>query len=460
MPEIEQVEPEAVTDTEAAPARTRAPRSTTPRVVIPPQKGKAQVEIKTRYETDAPESNSTESESNKNSNQTPVVDFSRTSNGKNFSSQNRLIDLFEEIKDTEDYEGEPFMAFITRRQDLMNDTFRRLCTTAESFAPLEITSGSLMSFIPIIQKYNGNSGGRFDITITDSKGADLGIGLSGFVVPNPIIEEHSNGSDTDITKVIQVISEQNRATEARFEKLVATLAEPKPDAFMDLVKQKMMNDFLNPPKPEKSAFDIDEFMAKAVMSTQVANTLGEKFSQTLGAKPNSPDTEKDKTTLEMILGNEMIMSRASDLLTNIFEIVGDLVAAKQQAALAQGMLPQSPNPQPQPQPEPAEDMNMKTIDEIITELESDNPITLENETLVRLAGENPALFQQLKTLAGIMQFDALFGELEKLLPEERVDKFYDSNDELNELGIKIKGRLQELFNVLTAPPPEPEKTTA
>lgn len=397
--------------------------------------------------------------------------------------RNRLADMFSEVRELL-VDGDTYYALVTRRADQMNDRFRIKCNTDTTFPPLELTATALFDFVPAVQHYNYNSGGRFSVIVVDSSGEPVGISIPRFVIPDPVVDQPApEKTHTDLnSQVVDMMSTMMQKSDERFAQMleaIRTQATPQKDRLSEIIEQKMINDILN---PKESEFSADKVIAQIFAS----QTMIEKLSDQLGNSFNKNDTsDREKTTLEMILGNDMIMSKAGDLVNNIATIASNVVASRQQAPVNgypplpqatptpetppqpapeyQASNPAQPAPQPTPETAPTNDaeieQRMQIIKDIITELESDRPLNQDNVFLKNLGQNYPDLQGGLIMLCKTTDFDTLFNQLEQTLPDVFAEFYSPSDerdengevlDELNERGQKIETRLREFYEFMKA----------
>lgn len=422
------------------------------------------------YVQDKPEGEDTKDQAkgdNKNAssgNQTPT--FIRQNQTSNIP-QNRLADMFDEIEDAQDYDGEIFYAMITRRQDMMNDAFARPCFNIEQFPALQIRADMLLNFIPMIQKHNGNSGGLFDVVITDDKGQSIDIGLAGLRIPNPILEnkpQETVNSNNDLTQIINLMREENRANR----EMIQAALNPKRDRLTEILEKKFEQDILNPPEPKNNSIDVANIVQQMMLIPTVMGAMGEGFKGMFANGGNAP--EREKGIVEMLLSNETLVNRASDILDNTLSNIADI--AETAVANRNGVSRQQPvytEPQPQPQPlqetntvdqveEPEETETQETemdrkqlIIDIIKELESDNKLDDTNEFLLGLEEKHLDVYNMLITLCKNMEFENVVAQLGALVPEAFEGLTLKSDPvKLNKRGLHIQGRLREFYDYMKA----------
>lgn len=385
--------------------------------------------------------------------------------------KNRLADIFMELKDIEEQEGEVFYAMVTRRPDLMNDNFRRKCMTAETFPPLQITSNMMMQFLSDIQRYNENSGGRFDIVILDTAYQDTEVGVSGLTIPNPLLEEkkvEEEKTSSDLKLILEHMAKQQLDFQTTIKELL--LQPQKEDDFVALAKEKMRNDILNP--KTAPTVDVAGIIQQIMVVPAVVSAMGEGFK---GMFANNAQPEKTPSTMEMLLGNEMFMDKATGIVENLIDNVSSIaeVAVSNRQPVSNGM-PQQPqwqgnnaNPLPNAPVEnevieveqeipievsQAQMAQQKIVHDILTELESDNALDENNVFFNQMKADNPDIYELLKGMCNLMTFDNAMLRLEQLAPDEfRRYAKEDNPQELSELGIKIQGKLKNLYDFLRKP---------
>lgn len=386
--------------------------------------------------------------------------------------QDRLAQMFSDIKESEEYEGEMFVALITRLQDLMTDNFRRPCMQSISFAPLQITSSYFLNFIPLIQKHNGNSGGRFNIVICDQQGEPLDIGINNLVVSDPIVEEKPNAPDTSNTDTLALVDRIMQQSDQRFAELVKLMREnAKEDEFTALAKEKLRQDILNP--KERDAFNPEKMIENVMTSVAVSEAMAKGFAKMFDR--GEAGTDREKGLLETLLSNELLVDRASQLVESVVNnvaVIANNVAtrpaqpqapAQPQPHYGQPNTGYSPLPNPTPQPSENNEINMtkeeqdKLTLEIIAELEADTPLNDDNVFINNLKEKYPQVYQGLLVACKFMPFETLLEQLENGAPQA-FDNFYkdtgekDSDGEaiyeLNERGQKVEARLREFYEFM------------
>lgn len=440
----------------------------TPTARIPPQKGEADVTTTVKYRApleDIENDNQTINGNRPfqiNNNESPLKNAYPQANTA--APTNRLADMFAELGEYQEYDEQQFLCFLVRRGDYASDKFRRRALAPENFQPFPITVKSVLDLISTIQEINGNSGGRFDIRVLDENGTDTEIGIAGFIISDPPLEKtvstpNGNAQSGDLTAILEMMREERQRTDERFQTIFNELSKPPKESELEkALRQKMINDLVNPPLPQNNAFNADEFITKVFTSQAILETVSNRFAEGFGSK------DKKESTLEMILGNEMIMNTAKDTVAKVVSAAENVIVATQQKNSPQNsgippQIEQTPNieysspPIIEPTAEQIQEAkeSMDMLNEIIAELESDNAITRENETFVKITTEHPKIFKQLEDACKVVPFETILEYLEGQAPETFEPFYADLNAEeveFNERGIKVEKRLRELYDLL------------
>ena len=418
------------------------------------------------YKQDSP--NEREDTKNKNESANQGNANSGQSNANLFEAktalpENKLASLFEELKEYEEFEGETFYALITRRADLMHDNFKKPCLSPQAFPVMQVNSGMMFQFIPQLQKYNGNSGGRFDIVMCADNGESLGdgdVGLNGYVVSDPVeeIKNAESRTQNEGINVIELFEKMNQASEKRFEQMLNAM-RPQEDEFTKLVKEKMRNDFLHPPQRDNNEFDTKQMIANIMGNVAVMQAMGEGFAQMFNKNSGG---EKDKGLLESLLSNEVFLDKAQDVGSRLIDSATDIAIAYRNPQAYQQRhteryeeegeedtgYPPLPPQQQQPQQEKTQqEMDREqVIKDILAELEGDKPLDDTNEFLKVLKEENKDLFILLLMSCKMTTFEKLIEQLSQIVPD--VFAQYGSGTELNEKGQYISGRLKQFYEYM------------
>lgn len=460
MDDLERVAQENESSAPEAKPRARAPRMTAPK-----PRGDARVTVV--YNADISDNETennhipTNAPRGQNNNGFPRVQQNQIPLAQ--TPQNKLAELFGELAD---YDSEQtFYALLTRRIDFFDDDFRSKCTAQQNFAPFPITANSMMQFIPTIQKHNGNSGGRFDIVVVLPTGEPTGIEINHFVVPNPMLEPIAQGAGEQ-SDMLQIIMQMQQKSDERFAQLLlqmqANMRPPEKDRLAQLMEKKIENEIMNP--QTNKGFDASEVVAQIFTAQTMVQTLSEKMAEAFNTNKDAPPL----STIDKLLGNEMVVERGFAFLGNIAQAVETMATQKRNAPQPPPQAPpQYQNPEPTdgyppldaPPPAqaaaPEQDEQTKEIAEMITgiieELESDRPIDDNNAYLNEQKAKYEFYFKQIKMMCNMMSFDDVFAELDKNLPDV-FNQFYDASDELNERGVKIESRLREFYYYMKGEP--------
>lgn len=357
--------------------------------------------------------------------------------------RNRLADFFADLQDFESEDGEIFYALITRRGDMLNDNFRKPSLTPQSFPPLQITSKMLLQFVPIIQKYNGNSGGRFDIVVCDSENEMIDTGLTNFVIADPPIEPIAETSK-EATDVLAIIEKLNEANREQTERLL-TAIKPQEDEFTKMVKEKMRQDFINP--PERKGFDTAEFMQQFMVMPATMSMFADAMSKAM----NNNNGKEDKSLLESLLTNETFIGRASEVVENLTGNLTDIVIAMKNNGnpTPPPSLPNGYNEHNETQTEDDTAMQERRqiIETIIAELNTENPLDDSNAFLLQLKDDNPDIYNVLLISCKSLPFETLISQLQGLVPDAFTGLQNDDST-LNAKGLQLQSRLKEFYDFM------------
>lgn len=369
--------------------------------------------------------------------------------------QNRLADMFAELAEYQEYDGQQFYCFLIRKPDFANDKFRRRALAPENFSPFPITSQSLLDFIPTIQEVNGNSGGRFEIRISDESGIDTGIGIAGFVVTDPIIKETSTApqGNSETSALIEMIRDQQQKSDERFAALLAEMAKPKESDLEKALRQKMIKDIIDPAPPRESEFKPEQLIGQIFASQAMIATLSDQM-----AKAFNKNEPAEQSTLDKVLNSEMAMSYFKDVANSVITTVQQIAASRTAQPQSQP-IPQQPTegypPLQQPQTtEPEREIQeidpevMEQIEKILTALESDEPITLDHPMLVEFKEQKPDDYKRLAEACRIAPLDTILDFIESTVPDAALVSIYKEDGELTERGEKVMKRIEEVYNLL------------
>lgn len=401
--------------------------------------------------------NKTESNS-ENPNQDSNKTLSDYRQGKAQVAENRLAKLFDDLADYEEEENEIYYALVTRKQDMMGDRFRNPVLNNIELPPLQVHSGMMLQFVNILLKANGNSGGRFNIVITDKNGNLLEeIGVNGICFADPIEDEKPTvQGGNEFLEFMKFQSEQNRldreAARKETEALLLSL-KPTKDRFSELAEQRLQDDILNPDK-RKSGINIEETMTRVIESQAVMATMANGFAKMFD---NGGSSEKDEGLLKFILGNEMIVEKGTQTIehmTNVFGALMTRVLAPTAPPITEAEIYEPEETEPYPPiaansttTKTDEDINMEKLElikQVIAELESDRPLNETNKKIQELKSTFPDMYEMLKQTCVGSNFNeakAMLG----IIAREQFNAFKNDEGELKE---SINARLQELYEFM------------
>jgi len=378
--------------------------------------------------------------------------------------------MFEDINYAVKTDGlyDQFFAKLLRQPDAISDRFLVPNREIIELGVIQFSSLDRFNFIPAIQETNGNSGGRFSISVYDSNYQVLSVmrgrvsihaeprpvGLS-LIVPNPqpkpVINNGGNNSDVGLAAILTKITEINQQNHNQ---LMQVLTRPPQrsaveDALQNALIQKLSHDIVNPPQPQNNPNNIENTMANVMGSIAVTQAMAEGIARSLNREP-PPPPEPDWIDKAQKIADLPI---AQQLAGRIMDI-GDALAVK-------GLnLPTDTT-----QENPVDNMQIQTdetqelILDIINEIESENVFDANNETITELAAEYPQHYADLvATCKSGASFEFIFEQLIKRTANMQPSPFlpYLNLNETqtqqkyvwNEAGVKMQGRLRELYEYL------------
>lgn len=372
-----------------------------------------------------------------------------------------LMRVLRELKDYDDDTETEFVAMVTRRQDSMNDNFKRKCLSDEQFLPLYFYVKDVINFPSILFRANKDSGGKFLLIITDNTGNYI---TRYFVtVPNDLLppeqkDEKVNilNSNNDIVTIVRsLIDNQNQQTE----KILATITAQNRPQEKSTLEKAMEAKLLRELTEEKPPVSNDANFMRDIYKNEMfqLKMIGEMFKET-----NTPETPP-LGFLEKMLNNEQFVTSAVDKVGLLASNIVQLIAMKSmQANNPQTVSQTVHNPHPQEvtqQPELTEAVKDESImkqqamfNEITTELERLDaeklPVTLDNPVLIKLSSEYSDIYPMIINFAKMSEFNTVWDILtEQILSDELKDKYLDEQGDLTEQGVKVKGKVKELYEL-------------
>lgn len=387
-----------------------------------------------------------------------------------------LTDL---IKGGDVYDG--FYAHLVRNPDYMSDRFNRPCREMMDLRAVQFSTKDRLNFIEAVQRANGNSGGRFTITIYNLDYTQLmrpnptrrfeQIPLKvNVLITDPVREitpqqpGANNGASGDLAAaLIRMAEMQQENTERILTALTQTHQfgeyRERPKSSLESIMERAMEANLTrmlsgEDRQQQNGFDHQRFMTDLMTSANVMSSMGQAFSKMIHHEPAPPP---EKNFMDYV-------REASDI--PVVQNVTNTVLGLAEAAAVKG-LKLSDNPQANPQQQPQqEESNMNSeqqelLTDIIEALESDEPINGDNETLKELAADYPSEFEDLKAMCQAAPFtnalQLLLGRIGKIKPFPLMDfiNIQATNESgryvFNERGDKLISRLQELHTYLSTP---------
>lgn len=378
--------------------------------------------------------------------------------------------LFEDITfalETQDGLFDSFFAKIARQPDAMSDRFNVPCRELIDLGVIQFSTQDRFNFQSAIQESNGNSGGRFAISIFDSNyapltiykgralqpiGRDVGAIL---VIPNPqpkpTTDNNGAGMDAGLSAVLSKMVEINQSNHREI--INALQRKPEKSTLELALEQKIINDILNPPNHNNGNTAAD-IVANIMQGVAVSTAIGDAMAKNINREP-PPTPEPDWIDkVDKLSQNPM----AQQLIGRIGDIGEAIAVSKMKlnetAPNATNGVDQNNN-MAQAQPDETQELILEIIDEI----ESDNPLNADNETIKELAADYPEHYTDLVAMCQSgASFEFIFDQLIKKTNNMQPSPFYNYLDIeqtnaqgkfiWNEAGVRMKGRLLELYNYL------------
>lgn len=398
----------------------------------------------------------------------PTFVFSPNSNASPRNSVAYLADVLQD-------DGEEiYVAVITRLADVFNDSFFVPCFADQNFPPMQFSpSGMLLNFVPQITKFNNGSGGRFSVRVcrVNGEAVDDAV-LNHFVVANPPRVENpvplgSSGTETALIKFMSDMQERNERFQR--EMMQAIKGDGKNDRFTELAETVLLKKLTEDAKPAQGAEDI---MLKMFMMPQIAEAFADKMRDAMNGGGDKGESEPTWMKVMNSPFGEKIGERAGGILEGLVAVGAQMAQVKAAQAVQQQQSPpivtqpppQTPQPNAlpvQPQAEVVEEIVEETdemtalIEDIIEELETENPLNDDNEFMKELAQdyEMEATFVQM--LCKTKPFEELTGMLMTKAPQVFVGFMEASADgqtpRLSERGVRmIEVRLREFYEYYRA----------
>lgn len=365
-----------------------------------------------------------------------------------------------------------FFAKLVRQPDAINDKFNIPCRDIIEIGVVQFSSTDRFRFIPAIQEMNGNSGGRFSISIYDSEYKEFAtmrnmtykarpVGLILTVTnPQPKPIENTNGnSPNNFESALMKVAEMNQQNHNQLIQILNR--KPEKSGFEIAFEQKMYNEMLNPPQNHNnSATDI---IAGVMQSIAVTQAMGDAIARGINREPPPPP---EKTWIDQLneASENPMLKKLGEKAIDFADNVASNLAVKALNLPTEGF----PNGQPQqtqPQPQPTMQPEIQELDEtqeltldIIGELAGTNPLDASNKMIKSLAVDYPDQFQLLVATCKGASFEFVFDQLIKRTSNIQPSPFIDYLDleqtniqqrfVYNDAGTKLVDRLKLLYEYL------------
>lgn len=377
-------------------------------------------------------------------------------------------------------------AKIVRMPDAIADRFNTPCREVSELGIFQFSIRDRFDFLPQIQRLNADSGGRFVITVYDAEYQPLNYRpvnasihswerpiTASLLVQNPIIkpiaEQQNNnsggGNDTLIIRVLERMEQSNQ--EFRRTMLEQLNRRPEKSVLEMALEQKITNEILNP--SASKGFDVNEFTQTIMTQGAVMAGLGEAFNKMIFREPAAPP---EPTTFDMVMkvADHPVTQQLAGKVMDIVDAAAatQMAIAQKNAGIADAPEAQSEyefDPMPENNPNHIDNFELddnnnmqELITDIVTELESDNPLDGSNVIVQNLQTKFPRQFNMLTMACKGASFDDVF----KMLLEQTVtiepypfkpyldtEASQQQNDYIfNAQGLRMKVRLNEFYNYI------------
>lgn len=439
---------------------TQTPKTTKTKIVIPPEGIEARIvdrggvkvatydAVVKEDDTDpaTPNTDEVDVEDIFESEIPEVVEFPKT----------QLESMFEDLNFAvkADRQQDGFMAHVMRQPDSIGNNYVVPCNTLMDCGVFQFRTTDFFSFNGEIQRLNGGSGGIFNVKVfkidrqplkvargTAIRPIAREVGLLNYSVPNPHIVDSPAGSSPNEDRMFQFMQQ----TEQRFNQLMQQMNKPAEQSEIEKLLLRKAIDRLDAP-PQTSNNDPAEFMRGLMQQTAVMQAIGQGFA---GMFNNTPPPPPEPTTMDTII-QVAELPVVQGLLGNLGNISEQYATSKLGAPAVN--IQQNPA---QPQPTMTNE-TQELITDLITELESENPLNADNEFIKELAEDYPDAAEMIKESCQIMQFEQVVQMMivrtQKMNPNPFVE-FIDvaasqaaGHYVWNERGTKMLARLQEFYN--------------
>lgn len=360
-----------------------------------------------------------------------------------------------------------FYAKLTRLPDAMQDRFFVPCNAEMPCGFFQFGLQDRLAFETAIQTRNGNSGGRFNIKILDSKQIPISVfvgydnpysarkeeiwkpvGAVNILIGNPLRDETpaANNGNSEVKMILEAMREQHN-------QFMIALQNNKPQQSQieQLLLTKAVEMITNPPAPQQqnNAFETQ------MMTILAMPAMVERMSKKMFPEPPAPLTPSEPTTFDRIL-----QLSQTPLAQNFLERVGDISEAIVMSKVAPSQMVNNPQENTQDAPEqiqagePINDEMKIILEELITELESESEINALNPTIVKLRNEHGEAFQTVEMLCQAASFDSvlqmLLTQANKIVPHPFAIFLNAEMTAFNERGTKAIERLRLVYEYLKA----------
>jgi len=397
--------------------------------------------------------------------------------------KDEIDEFFEKVKFSYTSESKPFnekdsfTIKVIREPDSLDDDFRTNCGQRMQVGLFSFNLRDALRFPEMLQKRNNNSGGRFTliafgrdnkplqnlITVETIKVQGKTVNQPIFsavvarnvIIANPFIE-NDGGNKSELASAFIELGKLIQSSNDKTLAAIQALNAPKEKSIVEkALEQKLYNDIVNPKEKENPTFDAGQIMNNVMQQQVVMQTMAQGFSQMF----NSNQSIQEKDWYDKILDNEKIMQTGQNLVTVLSQIAASKLIPQPQNNNPQQTAnnPQQPEQPEQQQLTPEQQVleqqqriaDMRNvIDNIVEELESENPINDDNEMIQTLAADFPKYVPMIVDSCKNSAFPDLVNMLSFIAPDIFA-RFKDISGNLTEQGEHvINVRLKEFYEYL------------
>lgn len=384
------------------------------------------------------------------------------------------------------FAGQELYLVVTRLTDAYDEKYSFAAKRELQFAPVPFDAGSILfSLVDILHKLNHNSGGRFKIEVANRSGETMDdVFLVNFAVPDPMRSDseviaNSNHGNSENNNFLLLVNEMREDRKMLFELIQNQNTQPQnqPQSLMEqlAVLEKLKSITGNSGQDNPMREMMLAMGQGVVASLDLGDMIRERSNRDSGnaEKPSLLDRAMDNPQIvngALNMANNLtngVMSIADHLAKQKGEfnanqnnagnqtVTGEIIDAQETSQPQPQQNPAQQQPPPQPIPQGTQ---QQMIEQLLAELEGDNPLDLTNTFLTQTLPQNFAM--QAQMIAAVCKanddFEKVFEMIERFIPPEIMARYEipDPEDEgemmFNELGLKMQKRLFEVYTLIRA----------